>query len=179
VSTAPRRLKFRGPETGARFAPVVPTRVAEGDVGVADTLGSAPGVVVLNDRIAVGPGGVTVIDAKRYRGRIAVECRGGLFRDRTEHLVVGGRDCTALVDGVLAQAEAVAHLLAGGTYVVVPVRALLCFVDGDWPWSGGLEVRGVPVVTPRRAAKLCATGDLPAAVVTAIADALRARLVAA
>ena len=56
------------------------------------------------------------------------------------------------------------------------MRAVLCFVDGDWPWSGELEVRGVPVVAPRRAAKLCATGDVPAAVVTEIADALQARL---
>ena len=67
-------------------------------------------MVVLHDRIAIGPAGVTVIDAKRYSGTIAVERRGGLFRDRTEHLVVGGRDCTALVDGVIAQADAVRHL---------------------------------------------------------------------
>jgi hypothetical protein len=137
---------------------------------------SMRGVVVLHDHIAVGPAGVTVIDAKRDRGRIAVECRGGLFRDRTEHLVVGGRDCTELVDGVIAQADAVRDLLAGGPHNAVPVRAVLCFVDGDWPWSGELEVRGVPVVAPRRAAKLCATGDLPEAVVAEIADALHARL---
>ena len=62
---------------------------------------------------------------------------------------------------------------------MVPVRAVLCFVDGDWPWSGELEVRGVPVVAPRRAAKLCATGDVPPDVVTAIAGALQARLVPA
>ena len=135
---------------------------------------SAPGVVVLHENIAVGPAGVTVVDAKHYPGTIAVERRGGFFRDRTEHLVVGGRDCTALVDDVIAQAEAVSQALAGGPHVVVPVRAVLCFVDGDWPWSGELEVRGVPVVSPRRAAKLCATGDVPAAVVTAIADALQA-----
>ena len=137
---------------------------------------SVRGVVVLHDQIAVGPAGVTVIDTQRYPGTIAVECRGGLFRDRTEHLVVGGRDCTALVDGVIAQADAVRHVLAAGPYEAVPVRAVLCFVDGDWPWSGELEVRGVPVVTPRRAAKLCATGSVSAAVVTAIADALKTRL---
>ena len=55
---------------------------------------TARGVVVLRgtdvDRIAIGPAGVTLIDEQRYRGRIAVECRGGLLRDRSEHLVVGG-----------------------------------------------------------------------------------------
>ena len=131
------------------------------------------------DHLAIGPSGVAVIDAKRYSGRIAVERRGGLFRERTEHLMVAGRDWTKLIDGVLAQAEAVRELLAGGPHAAVPVRALLCFVDGDWPWGGPLEVRGVPVLSPRRAAKLCAAGALPAATVTEVADALDARLVAA
>ena len=147
--------------------------------GKAPEWAAARGVVVLHDRIAIGPAGVTVVDAKRYSGTIAVECRGGLFRDRTEHLVVGGRDCSALVDGVIAQADAVRQILAGGPHSAVPVAAVLCFVDGDWPWSGRLEIRGVPVVPPRRAAELCATGELSAAVVAAIADALESRLAAA
>ena len=91
------------------------------------------GVVVLHDHIAVGPAGITVIDAKHDRGRIAVECRGGLFRDRTEHLVVGGRDCTELVDGVIAQADA--------------VRA----APGRWPARGGAGSRGA-VLRGRRLA---------------------------
>jgi nuclease-like protein len=164
-------------------------RGAEGEIKVAYALerAIAQGVVALHDRrmpgsrgnidhIAIGPAGVTVIDAKRYRGMIEVERRGGLLQERTEHLVVGGRDCTKLVDGVLAQAEAVRQIVGDGPHSAVPVRALLCFVDGDWPWSGRLEVRGVPVVAPRRAAKLCATGPCSAVTVTAIADALAARL---
>ena len=168
-------------------------RGAEGERKVAKELERRTanrGVVLLHDRqmpgsrgnidhIAVGPSGVAVIDAKHYRGRIAVERRGGLFRERSEHLVVAGRDRTNLIDGVLAQADAVRALLAGGPHVTVPVRAMLCFVDGDWPWGGPLEVRGVGVLTPRRAAKLCAAGTLPAATVTEIADALQARLVPA
>jgi hypothetical protein len=46
------------------------------------------------DHIALGASGVTVIDAKRYRGRIAVEHRGGFLRTRTEHLRIGGREQT-------------------------------------------------------------------------------------
>ncbi len=128
------------------------------------------------DRVAIGPSGVTVIEAKRYRGRIEVERRGGLLRESTEHLLVGRRDCTPLVDGVLAQADAIRAILADGPHSAVPVRAVLCFVEGDWPWSGSFEVRGVPVVTPREAAKLCARGELPAATFTLVAEALRARL---
>ena len=144
-------------------------RGAEGEVKLARKLEkwtAEHGVVLLHDRrmpasrgnidhIAIGPSGVTVIDAKRYRGRIAVEHRGGLLRARTEHLRVGGREQTKLVDGVLAQAEAVRQVLEGSEHDGVTVRAALCFVDGDWPLLGRLEVRGVPILPPRHAAKLC------------------------
>jgi hypothetical protein len=114
-----------------------------------------PGSVANIDHIAVGPSGVLVIDAKRYSGRIGVERRGGLFTPRTQHLVVAGRDRSKLVDGVLHQRDVVQ------AHTDVPVRAVLCFVDGDWPLFGALEVRGVPVVPPRKAARLCsAPGSL-------------------
>jgi hypothetical protein len=142
------------------------------------------GVVLLHDRrwpgtrgnidhIAVGASGVTVIDAKRYRERIAVEHRGGLLRPRTEHLRVGGREQTRLVDGVLAQADAVRYVLAGGEHATVPVRAVLCFVDGDWPLVGRLEVRGVPILPPKHTARLCcAEGALEPLAVEQLANEL-------
>ena len=173
MSYAVRRLKLRRPELGPAVALRGEPRAEVAEVDVA-----GQGVVLLHHRrpqIAIGPAGVTVLDVKRYPGRIAVEHRGGLLQQHTEHLVVGGRDCTELVDGVLAEAAAVREVLADSPRPV-PVRALLCFVDGDWPWSGRLEVRGVPLVDPRRAAKLCATGDLPAEAVTAIETVLNARL---
>jgi hypothetical protein len=132
------------------------------------------------DHLAVGPSGVFVIDAKRYSGRIAVERPGGLLRERTEHLLVGGRDKTKLIDGVVAQADVVRKVLETGRHSGVPVRAVLCFVDGDWPLLGGLEVRGVPVLPPRQTAKLCrAEGRLDSEVVKAVADDLAARLLPA
>jgi hypothetical protein len=146
------------------------------------------GVVLLHDRrwpgtrgnldhIAVGACGVIVIDAKRYCGRIAVEHRGGLLRPRSAHLRVGGREQTRLVDGVLAQADAVRRVLAGGEHATVPVRAVLCFVDGDWPLVGRLEVRGVPILPPKQTAKLCrAEGPLDPLAVKRLADELAGRL---
>ena len=166
-------------------------RGAEGEVKLASKLEkwtAEHGVVLLHDRrmptsrgnidhIAIGPSGVTVIDAKRYRGRIAVEHRGGLLRARTEHLRVGGREQTKLVDGVLAQAEAVRQLLEGSEHDGVTVRAALCFVDGDWPLLGRLQVRGVPILPPRHAAKLCrAEGPLDPSQVERLADELARRL---
>jgi hypothetical protein len=156
-------------------------RGAEGEVTLARKLERwTPdrGVVLLHDRrmpggagnidhLAVGPSGVKVIDAKRYRGRINVEWRGGLWRSRTEHLIVGGRERTKLVDGVIAQAEAVRQVLAAGSHASAPVQAVLCFVDGDWPLLRRLEIRGVPVLPPRRVSKLCA-GDGPLDAATAV-----------
>ena len=125
------------------------------------------------DHLAIGRAGVFVIDMKRDSGRIGVERRGGLLRPRTSHLVVGGRDRTTLVDGVLAQAATVRALLDAS----VPVRPVLCFVDGDWPLRARLEVRGVPILWPRRVAKLCrGHGPLAAERVQAVADGLAARL---
>ena len=189
VSSTPSRLKLRRPEAW-RSEPQHPRAWrggAEGEETLARSLARGTkgrGVVFLHDRrvprsrasidhIAIGPSGVAVIAAKRYRGRIEVERRGGLFREHTEHLLVGRRDCTELVDGVVAQADVVRAILADGHATVrVPVRAVLCFVEGEWPWSGSVELRGVPVVTPQQAAKLCASGQLPAATVTEVADAL-------
>ena len=165
-------------------------RGAEGEATLARNLErwtADHGVVLLHDRrmprgrgnidhLAVGPSGVKVIDAKRYRGGIDVERRGGLLRARTEHLIVGGRERTKLIDGVIAQAEAVRQVLAAGPHATAPVQAVLCFIDGDWPLLGRLEIRGVPVLPPRRVSKLCAAdGPLDAATtVTQIAETLGA-----
>jgi hypothetical protein len=162
---------------------------AEGEVTLAAKLArwtADAGVVLLHDRripgtkanidtLAIGPAGVFVIDAKRYKGRIAVERRGGLFTPRTEHLMVGGRDRSKLVQGVRTQVEVVRGVLADRADV--PVRGVLCFVEGDWAMFGTLELQGVPVLPPRKTARLCsAPGAVDDAQVHTIAAALAARL---
>ena len=91
------------------------------------------GVVVLHDHIAIGPAGVTVIDAKRYRGRIAVERRGGLDPPSTSSSAVATAPSSSTASSRRPRPCA---LLAEGPHAAVPVRGVLCFVDGDWPWSG-------------------------------------------
>jgi hypothetical protein len=169
-------------------------RGAEGEAKLARTLEQRTadhGVVLLHDRrvpgsranidhIAISRPGVLVIDAKRYSGRIAVERRGGLLSPRTSHLIVGGRDQTKLVDGVLAQAEVVSAALVAAGHAAVPVLPVLCFVDGDWPFMPRLEVRGVPIIWPRQTAKLCCgDGPLNPASVETVADEIARRLPAA
>ena len=154
---------------------------AAGEAEVARALDSIANehVVVLHDRriprshanidhIVITRAGVWVIDAKRYRNkRPRLQVEGGLFRPRTEKLIVGG-DRTKLVDSVLHQVSLVQDVVAPAS-----VRGALCFVDADWPLFGGsFTVRGVDVCWPKRLAKQLAalegTVDV-AAVAAAIA----------
>lgn len=149
---------------------------------------SEHGVLVLHDRrirgtranidhIAVSSAGVFVIDAKRYQGRPSLKIEGGLFRPRTEKLLVGRRDCTRLVDGVDKQVALVRDVFAKVTdFGQVPVQGMLCFVEADWPLIGGaFSVNGVRVLWPAKAAEHITTnGPLTAHT----ADALHRHLAA-
>ncbi|GAA4044114.1 hypothetical protein GCM10023063_33370 [Arthrobacter methylotrophus] len=121
-----------------------------------------PGSMANIDHIAITPGGIWVIDAKRYKGRPELKIEGGILRPRVEKLIVGRRDCTNLVDGVLKQIGLLRDLLGD-----VPVAGALCFVDADWPLIGGaFSTRGVHVLWPKRLAKLLAeqtAGDVDVA----------------
>jgi len=104
----------------------------------------------------IAPSGVYVIDAKNYTGRAQLSVTGGLFTPRVEKLMVGRRDCTKLVEGVLKQVDRVSELLArDGIGQEVPVRGMLCFVEGDWPLLGGsFTIGGLEVLWPKRARKI-------------------------
>jgi hypothetical protein len=91
-----------------------------------------------------------VIDAKRYKGRPELRTEDRLLRPLVEKVVVGRRDCTKLVDGVLRQVGLVRDVVGD-----VPVMEARCFVGADWPLIGGAFVtRGVHAVWPRRLVKL-------------------------
>ena len=108
-----------------------------------------PGSKANIDHIVVTPGGVWVIDTKRYVGP-APEKRveGGIIRPRVELLTVKGRDKTALVDGVLKQVGHVRDAVGE-----VPVFGVLCFVDAEWGLlADAFTVNGVHVVWPKKLA---------------------------
>lgn len=147
---------------------------------------AAAGMAVLHDRripgskanidhIAITPGGICVIDAKRYKGRPDLKTEGGILRPRVERLLVGRRDCTKLVDGVLKQVDVVRDLVGD-----VPVTGVLCFIEADWPLIGGaFSTRGVHVLWPTRLAKMLmeqTAGDVD---VSAMREALASRFKAA
>ncbi len=109
-----------------------------------------PGTRANIDHIAVASTGIYVIDAKKYRGRPSLKVEGGILRPRVEKLLVGTRDQTKLVDGVLKQVEVVRTIVGND----VPVTGVLCFIEADWPLIGGaFTTRGVHVLWPRLLAK--------------------------
>lgn len=102
------------------------------------------------DHIVVTPGGVWVIDTKRYIDkRIEKRVEGGLFSPRVEKLWVRG-DKTSLVTGMTKQVALVEAAVPG-----VPVKGVLCFVDGDWAWfADPFTVSDVLVLWPKKLVQL-------------------------
>lgn len=162
---------------------------AAGEVEVARRLGSRlndAGVLVMHDRripgsranidhIAVGPGGVTVIDAKNLKGKVRVEGRGGLFTPRTKDLRVAGRRRTKLVEGMNRQIELVRAALAS-EFPDVDVRGALCMADIDGlPIFRHLAIDGIAIDGTRQIAKLAARPGDPPVDVDAVARLLAER----
>ncbi|MGC2374134.1 MAG: nuclease-related domain-containing protein [Solirubrobacteraceae bacterium] len=106
------------------------------------------------DHLAVGPGGVTVIDAKALSGKVRVETVSGLFSQSQRLLRVAGHDRTRLVRSVQRQAEVVRERLRESGLQMVDVRCALCFASTDGlPWRR-LELDGVMLAGPKRVAGL-------------------------
>jgi hypothetical protein len=158
-------------------------RGGEGEELVAQALAKrCPGVIVLHDRripgtranidhIAVAANGVWVIDAKRYKGKVAVS-RPLLGKAK---LKVAGRDKTKLVVGLATQVELVTAAV-GDIGADVAVNGCFCFVGSDLPLLGTPTINGFAILERRRLAKrLNARGSLGSADREALAAALAAR----
>ena len=126
------------------------------------------------DHLAVTPTGVYVIDAKKYSGRPHLKKEGGLLRPRVERLLVGTRDCSRLVDGVIRQLTVVrAHVPDR-----VPVHGVLCFVEADWPLVGGsFTTRAVEALWPKKLySRLTSAGSIEVETIAAIHHTLATTL---
>jgi hypothetical protein len=122
-----------------------------------------PGSRANFDHLVVGPPGIFVVDAKRYRGRLERRCAGTWLRAEPDRLFVNGRDRSHLLAAVERQAEDVAgalrHLYAAPAVAVYPV---LCFLDADRPAIGTPARFGaVDVTGPRGLERLvCREGPV-------------------
>ena len=106
------------------------------------------------DHLAVGPGGVTVIDTKTHRGKVRTNRVGGLFSPRRTVLLIGRRDQTRLIAGVERQIDYVRSAL-NGIADHVDICGAICFPNADGlPLLGQLAVRDVIIDGPKPIARL-------------------------
>lgn len=141
---------------------------AEGEAATARALGirlSGTDVVVIHDRwipgrgranidhIAIGAGGVTVIDTKSSRGRVEIRTVGII--NRRELLLVNGRDRTKQLDALERQVARVAGVLVHNDAEHVPVSGALCFPFMRRAWLQSGHARGgfITVDDPAHIAK--------------------------
>ncbi|WP_375482442.1 nuclease-related domain-containing protein [uncultured Jatrophihabitans sp.] len=130
------------------------------------------------DHIVIGPSGVFVVDTKRYAGaKVALRRSGGFLSPYREQLMVRGRDQTKMVEAMEWQLSAVRTALSGSPFADVPISAVLCFVDGELPFSGKIDIGDVRVRGPKGCGRLVAEdGPLDAAEREQIAQHLAERL---
>jgi nuclease-like protein len=98
---------------------------------------AVPGSAANIDHLAIGRGGVFVIDSKQYRGRLQLDPSGRLWHGRYP--------LTPTLRAVEFEADRAAHVLAD-PQVVIPIVAVH---GAQAPW-GKIVVDGVPVVPARR-----------------------------
>ena len=128
-----------------------------------------PGSRANLDHLAIGPGGVFVIDSKQYGGRLQLDPSGRLWHGRYP--------LAPALGAVSFEADQAAQVLPDPDVVVVPIVAVH---RAQVPW-GKVVSDGVPVLAARRLPTMLRS--LPAVLgperVTALADQARIRFRAA
>ena len=126
-----------------------------------------PGARATVDHLAVGPQGVTVIDAVYEAGRVRVV---------DGRLLVDGEDRTMLVRDVMRQVEVIRLGLAASPSI--PVNGAICWLAPDGlPRVRKLALGGILIDTPRAIAdELRGPGPVPPRRAGQVTDALDRRL---
>jgi hypothetical protein len=155
------------PEPGEELADELEQRIdGYGVVLLADRCLAMSGPV---DRIAVGPGGMTLIDTSSYSGPARI---------KDGRLIAAGEDHTAVVDRLLAQRREIEALLDAEDEGALQIKAALCWpqVEGAARF-GSLTLKGVRVDGPRGVARLARrSGELPPDGVTLLSAMLDSAL---
>jgi hypothetical protein len=123
---AKERSWAKGAAGEEKLARVLDQTLGEAVIGLHDR--KVPGTKGNIDHLYVTPGGVWVVDAKNYKGRVENRNRGTMFKPDVR-LYVDGRDQTKLAAGLGWQTAAVQDALAGQQ---VPVHKAICFTDAEW-----------------------------------------------
>jgi hypothetical protein len=99
---------------------------------------AVPGSTANLDHLAIGPGGVFVIDSKQYRGRLRLDAVGKLWHGRYP--------LAPTLRAVSWEADQAAQVLPDPGMAVVPIVVVH---GAQVPW-GKVVTHGVPVVSARR-----------------------------
>lgn len=146
------------------------------------------GVIVLNDRrvpgsrasikvIAVSSSGVFVIDAKSYKGLVHVKRSGPMSNLGPAELHVGKRNCSALVESVAHQMQAVKTALGTTWGSAVPVHGMLCLTRAEWGFASAIEISDVYVGWPSLVAgRVQAPGVMDSPAVQEVAEMITEHL---
>jgi nuclease-like protein len=130
---------------------------------------AVPGSRANIDHLAIGPGGIFVVDSKQYRGRLQLDGSGRLWHGRYP--------LAPTLQAVSFEADQAARVLLNPGVVVVPIVAVH---GAQVPW-GRVVMTGIPVVSARRLPRMLR--ELPAIVgperVAWLADQARVRFHAA
>ena len=119
----------KGSDGESRLAAFITREVGSAVIPLHDRL--IPGTRGNIDHIFVAPTGVWVVDAKAYTGKVVRREVGPIWR-RDNQVFVGGRNHTALAEGVERQVAAViAALKPDPALQSTEVHAALCFLS-DW-----------------------------------------------
>ena len=125
------------------------------------------------DHLAVGPGGVTVIDTKSSRGEVQIVTAGVLHR--REQLLVNGRDRTGQLDAVERQIAAVTRALDRHGVGGAGVLGALCYpyMRRGWLHYGRAREGLITVDDPRHIARVAnRPGPISPSEIEQLADAL-------
>lgn len=128
------------------------------------------------DHIVIAPTGVYVIDTKDWKGKIEI-VRPWFGPPK---LIINGRDCTKLIDGLERQIAVVRAALDGDGHSDIPIQGALCFTQADLPWLRTQKLRGHLLLCRKALAKrVNAEGPLSGGDIDTIARELAAALPAA
>lgn len=111
--------------------------------------------------LVIGPAGVYIVDAKRCEGKVERRDVDSMFRS-DERLYVNNRDRTNVVRGMGWQVDAVRSALDMAGHNDMPLRAVLCFVDSEWPliFAKPIHLHGGTVLWPKALQDLVCSGEL-------------------
>ncbi len=107
-----------------------------------------PGSRANFDHIVINPSGVTIVDAKFYKGIVECKYVGPLLRSEAR-LFVAGRDRTKLIASAVAQVDKLTSVVERSGFDV-PVTGALCFVEAEWRiFAKPFQIDGIRVSGPK------------------------------